>query len=64
MAFMRVLDMDDNVIPILKNSIEFENWICPCGSELFFISVNFRAVCYKCRCWMLDDEIILDGEKK
>lgn len=53
-----------NVVSLFPERTEmFDNLICECNCEKFFISVNLKAVCVECRSWM-DGHVDLDGSHK
>lgn len=54
--------LENNVVPLFPERTEiFDNLICECGNDKFFISVNLKAVCVDCRAW-IDKYIDLSGE--
>lgn len=57
-----MINDENNVISLFPylNHI-FDNLICACGCEYFFLSVNLKAVCVDCRGWM-DGCIDLEGD--
>lgn len=58
------MDEQNNVIILFPEFTEyFDNLICDCGSEKFFISVQLKAVCVNCHCW-IDGRIDLEGAHK
>lgn len=58
------MDEANNVISLFPHLTEsFDNLICECGSEKFFISVYLKAVCCECYCWM-DGNVDLKGSHR
>lgn len=58
------MDEANNIVPLFPNRpVTFDNYICECGSEKFFISVYMKAVCVECYCWM-DKEVDLEGSHR
>jgi hypothetical protein len=58
-------NMSDNIIPLFDDYMMFEHYVCECGSESFFITVDLGAVCSDCRDWLINEnELKLIGVPK